>query len=145
MIGRNCFYWWQEIYIFLYSVSYTGFLIVAIYLVGSLYIVWRKKISKLEYTLVELVFPGCLAISFLAPLCLDYSSRLFYIINTIFNNRLYLAYFYLVPENVKLFGNNLAKLTTSMLTLDNSYLFSFIFYGVICFCLYSNCESGGNS
>lgn len=122
-----------NIYIFLYSVSYTGFLIVAIYLVGSLYIVWRKKISKLEYTLVELVFPGCLAISFLAPLCLDYSSRLFYIINTIFNNRLYLAYFYLVPENVKLLGNNLAKLTTSMLTLDNSYLFSFIFYGVIVF------------
>ena len=122
-----------NIYIFLNSVSYTGFLIVSVYIVGSLYIVWRKEIGKFEYALVELVFPFCVGISFLAPLCLDYSSRLFYIVNTIFNNRLYLAYVYLIPENIKLLGNNLARFTTSMFTLDNAYLFSFIIYGVIVF------------
>lgn len=122
-------------YIFIYSVSYTGFFIVTLFLVGSLYVNIRKKITKLEYFLVEMVFPTCLGLSFLPPLILDYSSKWFYYVNAVFNNRLYLAYVYLIPENIKLFGNNLAEITTSMYTLDNAYLFNFIIYGVFVFCL----------
>lgn len=124
-----------NVYIFIYSVSYTGFFIVTLYLVGSLYVNKRKKITKLEYVLVEMVLPLCLTLSFLPPLLLDYSSKWFYYVNAVFNNRLYLAYVYLIPENIKIFGNNLAEITTSMYTLDNAYLFNFIIYGVFVFCI----------
>ena len=53
---------WGNIFLFFYSYSFTGALIVMIYICLSYY-VKKKKISKIEYFLVKLVFPGCILVS----------------------------------------------------------------------------------
>jgi len=120
-----------NVLIFLYSVSYTGIIVTTLYLIMAWYIVIRKNLCKIEYILLELIFPMCLLLSFFSALFLP--ERIFQIMNKIFSNRLILARYYLVPEKIKLLGNNLEQITTSMYTLDNAYLFSFIIYGVLFF------------
>lgn len=117
--------------IFLYSVSYTGIIVTTLYLGVAWYVVVRKDLCKIEYILIELIFPVCILLSFFSVFFLP--ERIFNIVNKIFSNRLSLAKHYLVPENFKLFGNNLEQITTNTYTLDNAYLFSFIIYGVIFF------------
>ncbi len=119
--------------IFLYSVSYTGILVVTLYLGMAWYVSIRKKLGRVEYGLLELVFPVCLFLSFLSPFLLP--EKLFNIVNQIFSTRLSLAKYFLVEENMKLFGNNLAEITTYQLTMDNSYVFAFIIYGIVFFSL----------
>lgn len=119
--------------IFLYSVSYTGILMVTLYLVTAWYGNVRKELGRVEYGLLELVFPVCLFLSFLSPFLLP--EKLFNIVNQIFSTRLSLAKYFLVEENIRLFGNNLAEITTYQLTMDNSYVFAFIIYGIVFFLL----------
>lgn len=122
-----------NLFIFLYSVSYTGIVVVTLYLTMSLYVNIRKEISKVEYLIMELVFPVCVLLSLLSPLLLP--PGIFYILNKVFSNRLILAEYYLVSENMKLFGNSLEDITTHILTMDNAYVFSLVIYGIIIFVL----------
>lgn len=122
-----------NLFIFLYSVSYTGIVIVTLYLGLSLYVNIRKELSQAEYFIMELVFPVCVLLSLLSPLLLP--PGIFYILNKVFSNRLILAEYYLTPENMKLFGNNLEDITTHVLTMDNAYVFSLVIYGIIIFVL----------
>lgn len=120
-----------NLFVFFYSVSYTGILATALYLGMAWYVLVRKKISTVEYFLIELVFPLCILLSFGSALLLP--EKVFNIANKIFSNRLILAKHYLVPEYIHLTGNNLEQITTNTYTLDNAYLFAFIIYGVIFF------------
>lgn len=120
-----------NMYVFLYSVSYTGILVVTIYLCVALYLKKRKSINKLECILFELVFPSLLALSFLS--CFIFPEWIFNILNRIFSTRLSLARHFLVSENISLFGKRVAELTTHQLTMDNSYIFSLIIYGCVLF------------
>lgn len=120
-----------NLFIFLYSVSYTGIMVVTLYLGISWYINIRENLNKLEYILLELVFPVCVLLSLLAPILL--SEKMFNIANKIFSNRLILSEYYLVPENLTLFGSNLENITTHVLTMDNAYVFSLIIYGIVFF------------
>lgn len=122
-----------NLFIFLYSVSYTGIVVVTLYLAMSLYVNIRKEISRVEYLIMKLVFPVCVLLSLLSPLLLPLG--IFSILNKIFSNRLILAEYYLVPENIKLFGNNLENITTHVLTMDNAYVFSLVIYGIVIFAL----------
>lgn len=122
-----------NVFIFLYSVSYTGIIAVTLYLCITWYVCIRKNLNKFEYILLEMVFPICLLLSFLAPVILP--EKIFNIVNKIFSTRLSLARYFLVEENIKLFGNNLADITTYQYTMDNSYVFSFVIYGIIFFAL----------
>lgn len=120
-----------NLFVFLYSVSYTGIIVVTLYILLSLYVNMRQNLSKLEYGLLELVFPGAVLLSLLSPILLP--EQIFNILNKIFSNRLILAEYYLVPENMKLLGNNLADITTHILTMDNAYVFSIVIYGIVYF------------
>lgn len=119
--------------IFLYSISYTGIIVVTFYLALSWYINIRKEMSRLEYSLLGLIFPVAVVISLLSPILLP--DKIFNILNKIFSNRLVLAEYYLIPENIKLFGNNLEDITTHILTMDNAYVFSLVIYGIAIFAL----------
>ena len=120
-----------NLYIFLYSLSYTGFTVTMLYLILVWYADKRQYLNKMEYWLLGAVFPVALVVSFCSVFFLP--DKIFNILNRVFNNRLILAKYYLIPENIKIFGNNLESITTGMYTLDNSYLFSFIIYGIIVF------------
>ena len=55
------------LFVFIYSVSYTGIMVVTLYLLLSLYMNVRKKLSKLEYGLLELVLPISIFLSLASP------------------------------------------------------------------------------
>ena len=120
-----------NLFIFLYSVSYTGIMAVTLYLGISWYINIRENLNKLEYILLELVFPVCVLLSLLSPILLP--EKIFNIANKIFSNRLILSEYYLVPEKMTLFGSNLENITTHVLTMDNAYVFSLVIYGMVFF------------
>lgn len=123
---------WGNIFLFFYSYSFTGALIVMIYICLSYY-VKKKKISKIEYFLVKLVFPGCILVSVIMPMALQ--GRMFELADKIFNNRINLARHFLTLDNMSLLGNNLAAITTDVITMDNAYLFTLVTYGIPVFLL----------
>ncbi len=117
--------------VFFYSVSYTGVVIVTIYLLGNLYWAYRGRMNRLEQTIVMLVLPACVVLSLLGPIVLK--GRVFDIVNKILNTRLLLSKMFLIPENFSLFGVNVAEITNQSLTMDNSYVYTFIAYGAVPF------------
>lgn len=119
--------------VFLYSVSYTGFAVIMCLLAGRLYLYFRKKLCFAEKILLQLIFPLCVFVSLAAPV--TFKGKLFALLNQALNTRMELAYRYLKPEFISLFGVRLSDITTEVLTMDNAYLFAFITYGIIPFAL----------
>lgn len=120
----NCFF-------FLYSVSYTGFITVLLLIAGRIYLMYRPKLCFVEKMLLQLVFPLCIMISLIAPVALN--GKAFQILNKLMNTRLALSKYFLTSDYVHLWGNRLADITTNSLTMDNSFVFAFVVYGIIPF------------
>lgn len=121
-----------NLFVFFYSYSFTGALIVMIYICLSYY-VSKRRISKAEYFLVRLFFPFCVLFSILAPIMLR--GRAYELADKIFNNRINFARHFLTVDNMSLLGNNLAAITTDIITMDNAFVFSLVIYGVPVFLL----------
>ncbi|MCM1387504.1 MAG: hypothetical protein NC231_09260 [Bacillus sp. (in: Bacteria)] len=123
-----------NVLVFLYSISFTGFAITSLLLVGELYVAFRPRFCFVEKAVVSLVLPFCLLISFLLPLpfVMDSTSKL-HRLNFLLNTRLWLARQYLVPECMSLFGQRMADLPQGTLAIDNSYVWGLINYGIIPF------------
>lgn len=126
-----------NVLVFLYSVSFTGFAITTLLLAGELYVSFRPKFCFVEKAALNLVLPFCLLISFVLPIVMYTSSFTAEIqqLNFLLNTRLWLAKQYLVPECVSLFGLKMADLTQGSLSIDNSYVWGFINYGIVPFVL----------
>lgn len=122
-----------NLFIFLYSVSYTGMIAFICLLVGRIYLYYRKRLGNLEKVLLQLIFPLCVLLSLIVPVVLD--GKAFQILNKLLNTRLGLAKYYLKPEYITPFGIRVANITSETLTMDNSYLFAFITYGYIPFAI----------
>lgn len=118
--------------LFLYSYSFTGTLIVTIYLMLSLW-VSRRELSRMEYWLAEAVFPACVLFSVVFPVVL--TGRAYELADKFFNNRINFARYFLTLQNMSLLGNNLAEITTDIITMDNSFVFALVIYGVPAFAL----------
>lgn len=121
--------------VFLYSVSYTGVGIVTLLLAAGLYARLRPRFCILEKILVNLVLPVCLILSFAMPLLLfgnKYAGRM-QRLNQILNTRLELAEQFLRPEYYSLFGTDISQVVKSTMTMDNSYVWGYINYGLIPF------------
>ena len=121
--------------VFLYSISYTGFGIVTLLLIGCLYVRIRPKFWILEKAVANLVLPVCLVLSFVLPLALFAPRITGYIqkLNFILNTRIWLARQFLVPEYTSLFGMDISQIVQSSMTMDNSYVWGFVNYGIITF------------
>ena len=123
--------------IFLYSVSYTGFGIVTILLAGCLYVRIRPQFCIVEKILANLVLPVCLILSFVAPFYL-YGQKYAYMVqklNFMLNTRIWLAEQFLRSEYRSLFGADVSKVVKSSMTMDNSYVWGYINYGLIPFAI----------
>lgn len=118
--------------IFFYSYSYTGALIVMLYICLSYY-VRKKKISRIEYFLVKMIFPFCILFSVVFPLVLR--GEAFELADKVFNNRINFARHFLTFDNMSLVGNDLASITTDIVTMDNAYIFTLVTYGIPVFLL----------
>ena len=130
-----------NIIIVFYSVSYTGFAFVTILLAGGIYVAVRPKFCLLEKFLVNLMLPFFLFVSFAFPLmifCTPYAGRIQHL-NQVLSTRIYLAETFLKPECMSLFGVRMSYLSQirSYLSIDNSYIWAFIHYGIIPFSLFT--------
>lgn len=121
-----------NLFVFFYSYSFTGTLIVMLY-VCLTYYVSKRKISRAEYFLVKLFFPFCILFSVIFPLVLR--GKAFELADKVFNNRINFARHFLTVDNMSLLGNNLAAITTDIITMDNSFIFALVTYGVPVFVL----------
>lgn len=124
---------------FFYSISYTGLGIVTVFLVGELYVKVRPKFGLVEKIAVNLALPMMIFISFALPFML-YDSRFaapLGKLNELLNTRINIAHFFLVPECMSLFGVKMSYLAQMQyyLSIDNSYVWAFIHYGIIPFVL----------
>lgn len=117
--------------IYLYSVSSTGIIAVTFYLMLSLYWKYRGRLNVVEKILIQLVFPFCVVLSLAAPFLLQ--GKWFDIVNKIVNTRLNLAKYFLSLNPPTLFGVRLSEIITVRLTMDNSYVFAFVTYGIVLF------------
>lgn len=121
------------LWVFLYSVSYTGIALLLFLLAGRIYLYFRKNLSKAEMLILQLILPVSAAFSLIAPIALK--GRAFDIVNKLLSTRLQLGKIYLTADNISLFGQDYANISNEVLTLDNSYQFAFIAYGIIPFAL----------
>lgn len=119
--------------VFFYSISYTGFGIVAVLLAGCLYVRFRPRFCIVEKVLANLVLPVCLILSFVLPFYLSWHRISHFVekINFMLNTRIWLAEQFLKSEYRSLFGADISKVVSSSMTLDNSYVWCYINYGLI--------------
>lgn len=128
-----------NILVFLYSISYTGFAIVTVLLLGGMYVKLRPRFGLIEKILANLVLPGIILISFVIPLMLKdprFAPALSKL-NELVNTRINIASLYLKPECMSLFGVKMSYLSQIQfyLSIDSSYVWAFIHYGIIPFIL----------
>lgn len=119
--------------VFLYSISYTGFGIVVVLLTGCFYVRYRPRFCIIEKMLANLVLPVCLVLSFVLPFYINYHriSGMVQKLNFMLNTRIWLAEQFLKSEYRSLFGADISKVVSSSMTLDNSYVWCYINYGLI--------------
>lgn len=122
-----------NLYVFLYSVSYTGLLTVIFYLALNLYWHFRKKLAKPESFLIQLCMPVFVLFSLLAPVVL--TGKAFDLFNKITNTRMELSQRFLTTVPHTLFGVRIAEYITDRVTMDSSYVFAYITYGIVLFIL----------
>ena len=128
-----------NVLVFFYSVSFTGFGIVTLLLIGEMYVTFRPRFNLLEKILVNMILPLIIFVSFVLPLLLHVPryAEVLQKLNALVNTRINVASNYLVPECMSLFGVRMSYLAQiqSYLSIDSSYIWAFIHYGMIPFVL----------
>lgn len=123
-----------NVYLYSYCMSYTGLITCSLMIILPLYLIkFRKgKLGVIEYSIGATALPICLLYSIFAPYFIP-DDLLEIIRRYLYNlySRLELSKMHVVPENIHLFGTRVEKVTTSMYSLDNSFLYTLVFCGVI--------------
>ena len=120
-----------NLYIFLYSVSFTGCIITVAYLILILYFGYRTKRTKAENGIILCLMPLCVVSSIVLPMTLK--GRAFALADKLVNTRFTLTRRYLLREPVTLLGTNFLMDNGS---IDCSYIYCLLYYGVILFALF---------
>lgn len=122
-----------NLYIFLYSMSYTGMIIVTFHLCLNLYFDMRRSLSGLEKILLQCVAPFCIVFPIAGPLVIK--GKLFAFFNKLLSTRFELVYFYFHEFQVSWFGTDTTYETEAHLTLDSSFAYLLMYYGIVAFVL----------
>lgn len=122
-----------NIYIFLYSLSYTGLLFVFILLAADGYFTYRTKISNAEQIILRGILPLCLLFSLVGPHTIPQDSFIFRLINAVMNTRFFATKVVMDYTPLSLFGT---RLQLDGWALDNSYAYLLLSYGMVLFSLF---------
>lgn len=123
-------------YVFLYSISYTGVILVSLFLLIYCYLMMRREFTRMEKTLMQCVLPFCMVISIVAPYMIDTSGMIRMIgqlLNKAVNNRFLASSVYL-SYGIAPFGKNLVSENISF-ALDSSYISLLVNDGWVIFVL----------
>lgn len=126
---------WGNVFIFLYSVSVTGFMLVTVYLIFNIYLSMRKRLNQTEKILIQCIYPVCVLISVIPPLF--FKGRLYDVLNKLLNTRMNIWKYYLMNFTPKLLGTKVWSPENTILSMDCSYLYLLYYYGVILFLVIS--------
>ena len=130
-----------NVYLAIYSLSYTGFLIVSFYIITN-YILIFKNEHPSQHTkcyclcsfLMECIFPFSVIFSVLGPVVLK--GRLYSLADKLVHHRFVLSNYFLTTEPVCLFGHRLLTTPDMNHSIDCSYTYLFVHLGVILFVLF---------
>lgn len=120
-----------NVFIFLYSMSITGFLLVTMYLIFNIYLSMREQLNKAEKCLLQCVYPACVLMSVIPPLV--FKGRLYDLLNKLLNTRMNIWKYYLTNFTPKLFGTKVWSPEDAVLSMDCSYLYLLYYYGILLF------------
>lgn len=121
-----------NLYIFLYSISFTGFLFMLLLLVFNFYFLERKRISKVEGILIQAILPACIVFSLVIPVVTNGQGTFFQFVNKVLNSR-YAATIYIRELGLSLWGIKIPSLHGY--AVDCSYTEALLGYGLIPFLL----------
>nr|MCR5655975.1 hypothetical protein [Butyrivibrio sp.] len=124
-----------NIYLFMYTISFTGLISVTAYLILNLYFYTRKKLSSAEGILITAFYPLILAFSILGPILAK--GEAFEFLNKVLHKRYEYALYFLQNERITAFGSRFGETPTNWYMLDNSFLYLFLQLGVIPFIVVS--------
>lgn len=131
-----------NLYVFMYSLSNTGFIIVTFYLALNVYWMLKKdqavdhggkKFSKAERFLIQVCMPIFVLFSLIAPVVT--TGKVFEVLNRIMNTRLNLSKIFLTTTPHTLFGVRIENYVNAQLTMDCSFVFAYITYGAALFAI----------
>lgn len=118
-------------YIFMYSVSFTGFGLMLILLICNFYLQNRKVLSKIEKSLLFFILPICVVFSLALPVVLKDAGILFNIFNKILNNRFLATRVYLEQLGITAWGIDVPPI--GKFAIDCSYTEAILSYGTVIF------------
>lgn len=124
-----------NIYIFLFSISYTGILAVTIYIALHDYLSTKEKIPDIIQKLILFSYPALAAASVLLPLLPD--EQLYNFFNDLLHKRIEYAAYFLMNEKLSIFGSRFGDTPTPWYMLDNSYLYLLLQLGAAAFAVVS--------
>lgn len=115
-----------DIWVFLYSMSYTG-LLISFGMIGVyLYFTYRKQISIGEKIAIVSILPLCLVVSII-PVALNAHGRIYQIMNSVLNNRVWAIKVFFAQYPQTIFGQRIIR---DNFSLDNSYIYALAWYGI---------------
>lgn len=120
--------------VYLYSLSYTGIVVTAFYLLLNLYAVKRKRLSIAEKIICQLPLPLCLLFSFGAPFLLQYP--VVRKLDGMLQARLTFSAYYLQNQPITLWGTRMKDVPNFWVIMDNGYVYFFMTFGVAAFVLF---------
>lgn len=133
LIKASVFLFLENLFIFAYSVSITGFLLAILYLGMNFYFAVRKEFRAVEKLLIQSILPLCILVSVIPPLF--FKGRLYEIVDKLLNTRLKIWKYYLTTFMPGLFGTKVWSPSYEELSMDCSYLYLLYYYGIILFVL----------
>lgn len=124
--------------IFLYSVSYTGVALVALYLLinGILLSERARRGSGRRILQAAYLLPVfCIGFAVAGPVLLR--GRVFDLVNRVLSTRLELSRQYLLGQGVHLLGSGNMEVMDATITVDSSYVYILVHYGLLYFLLFA--------
>lgn len=120
-----------NILVFLYSVSYTGVLIMTGYLALNLYLDARRNLKRPEKFLLQCILPFCVLFPLIGPFVTG--GKVFDFFNKLLSTRFELVKNFFTNFKPSLLGTRAHFDTTAHLTLDSSFAYLLMYYGIIAF------------
>ena len=121
----------ENVFIFFYSVSITGFALGFMYLILNYYLYRRKELVFVERLAIKMVLPICILMCIIPPLC--FTGRLYVILNKLLNTRMNIWKYYLTTFTPGILGTKVYSPEQGHMSLDCSYLYLLYYYGIILF------------
>ena len=127
-----------NIYVFIYSVSYTGFILATLYLALNYLLAYRNSIQiktnwKAFDFLLQLIFPFCVFFSVAGPVL--FKGKLFDLCDKLVHHRFVLSNYFLTNEKLSVLGHVLETTPDANRSLDCSYVYLLVHCGVLPFLL----------